>query len=75
MDKSLSIFMMAFFGISGTVILILAWVEPMPVSEKVLTTLVGSVGLLIALSRALLLRSTRGVNSTTKVAVEVQNRS
>jgi len=56
-DKSLGIFLMVLFGISGIVILMLAWLQPMPASERILTTFVGSTGLFVALVRALMLKS------------------
>ena len=57
MDRSMSIFLVVFFGVSGAVITTLAWLQPMPVSERILVTLVGSVGLLVALVRGLMIRS------------------
>ena len=56
-DKSLGIFLMVLFGISGIAILVLAWVRPMLASERILATLIGSVGLFVALAQVLLLRS------------------
>ena len=56
-DKSLGIFLMIIFGLSGIAILTLAWLQPLPASEKILTTLIGSTGLFVALVRALQLRS------------------
>jgi len=56
-DKSLGIFLVVLFGISGITVLMLAWVQPMPASERILATLIGSSGLFVALVRALLLKS------------------
>ena len=47
-DKSLDILLIALFGASGTAILILAWSQPMSAAERVLSTLVGLAGLLLA---------------------------
>ena len=55
-DKSLSIFLIVLFGISGIVILMLTWLRAMPESERILNTFIGSVGLSVALIRALLLK-------------------
>ena len=55
-DKSMSIFLVVFFGISGAVITIMAWLQPMPVSERILVTFVGSVGLLVELVWGLMIR-------------------
>lgn len=56
-DKGLNIFLMLLFGMGGIVILIIAWIRPMPVPERILATAVGSIGLLGVLIRAQLLRS------------------
>ena len=56
-DKAPDIFLMLLFGMGGIIILILAWVQPMAVSERILTTFVGSVGPFGVLIRLLLLRS------------------
>ena len=45
-DKALDIFMIVLFGLGGIAILILAWVQPMPLLERVSTTFIGSTGLL-----------------------------
>ena len=45
-DRSLGIFLKALFGMGGITILILAWVQPMPVSERIVATFIGSTGLL-----------------------------
>ncbi len=55
-DKSLSIFLMVLFGISGIAILVLAWVWPMTASERIPATFAGSIGIFVALVRALLLK-------------------
>jgi len=47
-DKSLDILLMVLFGVSGIAILLLAWLQPMVDSERILTTLIGSAGLLLA---------------------------
>ena len=71
-DKSLGIFLMVLFGVSGMVILALAWVWPMPASERILTTVVGSVGLFVALNRALVLRSSPARTDAEQVRVKVE---
>ncbi|MFC1970593.1 hypothetical protein ACFLV0_01455 [Chloroflexota bacterium] len=55
-DKSLDILMMVLFGISGTAVLILAWLHPALESDRISATLAGSIGLFIALLRALKLK-------------------
>ena len=58
-DKSLDIFLMVLFGMGGIAILTLAWVQPTPLPEKILTTFVGLMGLFWVLFRALSLISMR----------------
>ena len=70
-DKSLSIFLTVLFGVAGTVALMLAWLRPMPESDRVLTVIVGSAGLIMALVRALLLKSEQTRTGTEQVRVEV----
>jgi hypothetical protein len=55
-DKSLDMFLMVLFGISGIAILILAWLQPMITSERILTTFIGIGGLFMALTRIKSLR-------------------
>jgi hypothetical protein len=57
MDKSLSIFLMVLVGMAGLAILSLAWIQPMPMHERIFSTFVGSMGLLVVLIRAITLRS------------------
>ena len=57
-DKGLGRLLNYIFGAGGITILILAWVQPMPVSERILTIFIGSIGLLWVLIRVLLLRLT-----------------
>ena len=70
-DKSLGIFLVVLFGISGITVLMLAWVQPMPTSERILTTIIGSAGLFVALVRALLLKSLHAGTDAEQVSVEV----
>ena len=72
-DKSLNIFLMVFFGVSSATILALAWLQPLAGSERVLTTIIGSVGLFVVFVRGLLLRSPDDVNSR-QVMLEIEAR-
>jgi hypothetical protein len=56
-DKSLSILLMTLFGILSIAALVLAWLRPMPDSERILTTFIGSAGLSGVLIRSLLFKS------------------
>ena len=73
-DKSLDILLMTLFGTSGIVILLLAWLQPMADSERILTTLIGSVGLLLASIKAKQVKSppvmTGNKPKTVKVGTE-----
>jgi len=65
-DKSLSLFLSVLFVISSITILTLTWLRPMPGSERILSTLIGSAGILVVIIRALLFKKT----NTGQVAVE-----
>ena len=69
-DKSLGIFLVVLFGIAGITVLMLAWVQPIPASERILATLIGSSGLFVALVRVLLLRSLRDRADAEQVSVD-----
>ena len=72
-DKSLNITLISIFGISGIAMLMLAWLQPMPGSERVMAFFVGSIGLLVALTRMLMLKTQRIQPETRIVAVEVES--
>ncbi len=74
MDRSLSVLLMVLFGISGTLILIFTWLQPMPGMERVLSTVLGAIGLGVALSRIPLLRFPKSGTEAGKVSVEVKTR-
>ena len=68
-DKSLDIFLKLLFGLGGITLLVIAWVQPMLVSERVLTASVGSIGLGWVLARWLFSRT--GKAAWQKVPAEV----
>ena len=70
-DKSLSILLMILFGISGTLVLILTWMQPMPGAERAFDTVIGAIGLAVALSRIPLLKTPGTGKEAGKVSVEV----
>lgn len=75
-DKSLDILLMFLFGTSGIAILLLAWLQPMVDSERILTTLIGSAGLLLASIKVKQVKSppvTTG-NKAKLVKVEAEDR-
>ena len=71
-DKSLDILLMALFGTSGIAILLLAWLQPMADSERILTTLIGSVGLLLASIKAKQVKSPPVTTGNKPEPVEVE---
>ena len=70
-DKSLGVWMIAMFGVSGMSIMMLAWLWPTLQSERLVATLTGSVGLLIAVIHALALKKSRNGMNTEQAAVKV----
>jgi len=73
-DRSLSMLLMALFGISGTFILVFTWLQPMSGMERVLSTILGTIGLGVALSRVPLLRLPKAVAETENLPVEAETR-
>jgi len=59
-DKSLDIWLIVLFGISGMAVLLLGWLWSTLESERVTATLTGSVGLFVASTRALMLKRSSG---------------
>ncbi len=51
-DQSMNVLLMVLFGLSGIAILMLAWLQPMPVADRIIATVIGSSGLLVAPVRA-----------------------
>ena len=52
-DRSLDILLMVFFGIGGIIILVLTWSQPMLLPDRILSTSIGSIGLVWTTVRAL----------------------
>jgi len=73
-DRSLSILLMVLFGISGTFILVFTWLQPMTGMERVLSNILGAIGLGVALSRIPLLRFPKTGTEAEKVPVEAKAR-
>ena len=73
-DKSRSIVLIVFLGISAMAVLMLTWLRPMSGSERVLNTFIGSVVLSITLVRALVLKSQNARTDDKHPAVEVKGR-
>jgi len=71
-DKSLGIWLIVLFGVSGLAVIALAWLWPTLQSDRIVATLTGLVGITVAIIRALTLRQS---NNVKRVPVEVENRS
>jgi len=76
-DKSLGVFLMVLFGISGMAVLLLVWLLPTLESERTMAIFVGSAGLLVALIQVLALKRSSGRmdDEQDMVTVEAENRS
>ena len=76
-DKSLGILLTVLFGISGMAVIALAWLWPAPASGRIMATFVGTAGLLIALTRVLMLKrlSVKANNERIPVKVETESGS
>jgi Flp pilus assembly protein TadB len=70
-DKSLETWLIGIFGITGLVVTVLAWVWPAMESDRVVATLAGLTGLLIALFRYRVLKKA-GDGDMEKVRVTVK---
>jgi hypothetical protein len=55
-DRSFSIWLMVIFGVSGLGVVLLAWLLPSLRHERMTATLVGLVGIGMAVTRGLMLR-------------------
>ncbi len=59
LDKGLQIFVVGLFSVLPMAVLLLAWVQPMPLAERIITTFVGLVALSWVMRRVLLPRSAK----------------
>lgn len=73
-DKSLGIWLIVLFGLSGLVILVLAWLWPTLQSDRITATLLGAVGITVAVIRALMFRQSPA-NKQVTVKVQVEEKS
>jgi hypothetical protein len=72
-DKTLNILLTLLFGIGGIAVSLLAWLQPMPVSGRILATFVGMLGLSWAIIRWPLMYSRSDID-TVKVPAEVKTK-
>ena len=70
-DRAMNITLVAMFGLSGLAMILVAWLQPSLVSQRVMAFCVGSVGLLVAMLRALTLKR-EGADDINTVPVRAQ---
>lgn len=71
-DKSLGIWLIVMFGVSGLAVITLAWLWPTLQSDRIVATLTGLVGIAIAAICALTLRQSPAEK---QVTVEAESKS
>ena len=54
-DTFLDVFLMLLFGLGGIIILLVEWLQPMPLLERILATSIALIGLLWTGIRAVIL--------------------
>ena len=76
-DKSLGIWLAVLFAIPGIAVLMLAWLWPALVADKIAASFVGSAGILIASIQVLRLKHSPGRldGEPTTIQVEAEDRS
>jgi len=73
-DRSLGILLMVLFGGSGIFILAFTWLQPMPLMERVLSNVLGAIGLGVALSRLPSLKLCQAEAQAERVPAEFKSR-
>jgi membrane associated rhomboid family serine protease len=73
-DKSLGIWLIVLFGVSGLMMVSLGWLLPWLESERIVATLGGAAGILVAVTRVLMLRRPNDARRA-PVAIEIENKS
>ena len=56
MDKSMTSFISILLAIGGVVILILTWLEPLSLSERIATSIIGTAGIMTVFIRFLMMQ-------------------
>ena len=73
-DIGLDKLLVGLIGVPGLIACVMAWLQPMYISERVLTTAVGATGLAWALIRGISLRSIPAKAAGEHEESEVENR-
>jgi hypothetical protein len=71
-DRSLSLFLIFFFGLTGLAVVLVAWLQPGLASDRIAATVAGSVGLVVSLARAFTLRQPEDEAGQEHATVEVE---
>lgn len=74
-EDSTQMLLVVLFGLLGLAVICLAWLRPMPDTERALTVLVGVAGLLPALGKGLFHREKRRRAEMERVPVGTEDRS
>jgi hypothetical protein len=72
-NKTLNRVLMVVFGVGGIGALVIAWVQPLPLSDRILPTFGGVIGLAWVLLLAVLSRLTPVKADTSRVEVTADN--
>lgn len=72
-DKSLGIWLIVLFGVSGLAVISLGWLLPSLESERIVASLGGLTGISVAVIRALMLRRAPDKRAVT-VEIEAENK-
>ena len=75
-DKSHRMFFAVLFGVMGITLLVLAWLRPVSIPDRIIAAAVGSVGLFVAVVRLPALRRlTKAESKRRPVNTEVKDKS
>ena len=56
-DKSLNLFLITLLAAGGIIILVMTWIQPMLLSERIVPSIFGAMGIILALIWSLISRS------------------
>ena len=74
-DKSLGIWLMVIFGLTGIIIIALAWLSPALESDRLAANFAGSIGIFVATGQALRLRNFQSNHKRIPVEVEITDKT
>ena len=74
-DKSLGIWLIALFGLTGLAAVTLAWFWPTLESDRAITTAAGSIGIIVAGVQGLMLRQSGSTEKPVSIEIEINDKS